>query len=478
MKRLPPTGLSEEALFAQLEAYAADDLDWRAGRTFGYIYDAGRQVEGVAKRAFTRFLTENALDPTVYPSLLRIENDLLAVALSHLQAPEGAVGTFTSGGTESILLAVLSARTLARARGVTAPEMILPVTAHAAFHKAARYLDVTPVLVPVDPRTFKPEPAAMEAAITPNTALLVLSAPSYGHGVVDPVAEVAAVAEARGLPLHVDACVGGWLLPYFRRLGSPVPAFDFSLPGVTSISMDFHKYGYAPKGASVVCFRDKALRAAAYFACAQWTGYTVINTAVQSSRGGGPLAACWATVNYLGDEGYLEIARQMRDATQRLAQGIEAIDGLYLMASPEFCMFSFTSDTIHLYHLIDEMRQRQWYIQPQFGIHGHASNIHLSVHKGNVQFVEAFLADLAECAEIVRGLPTPDLMSTLAPLLGSLQGGLTPEVFAQLLGAMGLEGAALPERMAPINGLLELLPPELKEEALIAFLNELFVPAE
>ncbi|MCB9792075.1 MAG: aspartate aminotransferase family protein [Alphaproteobacteria bacterium] len=477
MKRIPAQGLSEQALFAQLEAYAADDLDWRAGRTFGYIYDAGREVEAVAKRAFTRFMAENALDPTVYPSLLRIENDLLALALSHLNAPEGAVGSFTSGGTESILLAVLSARNLARARGVSTPEMVLPVTAHAAFHKAARYLDVAPVLVPVDPVSFKPDPAAMEAAITPNTCLLVVSTPSYGHGVIDPVEAVGAIAEARGLPLHVDACVGGWLLPYFRRLGAEVAPFDFSVPGVTSVSMDFHKYGYAPKGASVICYRSKELRAAAYFACAQWTGYTVINPTVQSSRGGGPLAACWATVHYLGDEGYLDIARQMRDATLRLAEGIEQIEGLRLLAPPEFCMFSFRSDTINIYHLIDEMRQRQWYIQPQFGIHGHPSNIHISVHKGNVRFVEPFLEDLAECAARAAALPSPDLAQTLGPMLAGLEGGLTPEVFSQLLGAMGLDGAALPERMAPINGLLELLPPELKEQALVAFLNELFVPS-
>ncbi|MFW5921663.1 MAG: pyridoxal phosphate-dependent decarboxylase family protein, partial [Polyangiales bacterium] len=337
-KTIPETGQSADALLSTMEDFRAGDVKWREGRTFGYVFDAGREIEDVAKRAFTMFMSENALDPTQFPSLLRFENDVVQMALSHLNAPEGASGNFTSGGTESILMACKAARDRFRARNPRVdgpPQMILPVTAHAAFHKAAHFLGLEVVPTTVHPETFEADPDAVREAVGPRTALIVGSATSYAHGVVDPIEALGAIAQDNDVLLHVDACIGGFLLPYFRRLGDDIPPFDFSVPGVTSMSMDYHKYAYCPKGASVVLYRDKDLRRHAIFGCARWTGYSVINTTMQSTKSGGPLAAAWAVLGFVGDSGYMEIARGLREATQRVVEGIGRIDGLRVLGDPK-----------------------------------------------------------------------------------------------------------------------------------------------
>ncbi|MBW2258810.1 MAG: aspartate aminotransferase family protein, partial [Deltaproteobacteria bacterium] len=432
MMRIPEHGMDRETLFEKMESYRAEDVDWKKGRTFGYVYDAGEAAYEVCKEAYLRFLSENALDFTVYPSLLRLENDIIAMAASHLGGDDRVAGTFTSGGTESIVLAVKSAREWARAERphITHPEMVLPVTAHAAHHKAARYLGIEVIEVDVDPDTYKADPDAIRAAITENTILLVASAPSYAHGVVDPIAEIGQIALAH--------------LPYFRRLGAPIPDFDLRVPGVTSISMDLHKYGFAAKGASVVLYRDKAMRTHQFFSCSRWTGYTVINPTVQSSRTGGPLAAAWAVLNFIGDDGYLEIARGLRDATLQLAEGVAAIDGLELMAPPEMCLFAFSSDTVNVFHLADEMGSRGWYIQPQLRYRDSQENIHLSVNPGNIAHVEPFLADLRASVEAVRGLPSGQLAAIAGQLTDLVEAGMSEAEFANLMAMVGVGAGEVP----------------------------------
>jgi sphinganine-1-phosphate aldolase len=474
--RIPAHGLSKGEIFERMEAYRAGDVNWRDGRTWAYIYDPGPEAEEVIKRAYMMFLSENALDPTVFPSAVRFENELVAMAAAHLNGDDEVVGNFTSGGTESIILAVKTARDYFRARRpeIREPEIILPVTAHAAFQKAAHYLCLKPVLVPVDPETFKADPEAIRQAITPNTVLLVGSAVSYAHGVVDPIRELGQIALEHDLLLHVDACMGGFLLPYFRRLGAPVPDFDFSVPGVTSISMDFHKYAFAAKGASVVLYRNKELRRHQIYTCAQWTGYTVVNPTVQSSKSAGPLAAAWAVLHFIGDDGYLEIARQVMDAARRIADAIDEMEDLRLLGRPEMNLVAFTSDTVSVFHIIDEMKERAWYVQPQLDFRGSKENIHLSINPASVKWVDALLADLRVCVEKARTMESGTLASAVSDAFSSVDpASFTEETFAQMLGMVGIKGAALPERMAGINEILNALPAQLREKLVTEFINEL-----
>ncbi|MFM7202602.1 MAG: pyridoxal phosphate-dependent decarboxylase family protein [Myxococcota bacterium] len=477
--KIPSSPLSEAELYARIQAYRAHDLNAHGGRTWAYVYDSGRpDVAEVARAAYMMFLDENALDPTVFPSLLQMENEVVAMSAHHLNGGPDVVGNFTSGGTESCMLAVKTARDFARATRphIQRPELILPVTAHAAFHKAAHYLDVVPVLVPVDPVTYKADVEAVRQAITPNTILIVGSAVSYAHGVIDPIEALAALAQSHDLLFHVDGCIGGFLLPYFRRLGAPVPPFDFSVPGVTSISMDLHKYAYAPKGASVVLYRNKELRQHQLFACARWTGYTIINSTIQSTKSGGPVAAAWATLQYMGDQGYLEIAERTLKATRLLLEGIQSIPGLQVLGTPESSLIAFASDELDVFELADVMRQKQWYVQPQLGHMGSKPNIHLSVTAASLERVETLLHDLREAVDVVRqgaesGASGPELGAALQQLDLA---NLPPEAFQGLLALAGIQNGRLPERLAGINRLLNLLSPEMNEHLLKVFVNQLF----
>jgi glutamate/tyrosine decarboxylase-like PLP-dependent enzyme len=475
--RIPASGLGRDEVFARLEAYRTGDMPWRDGRTWAYVYDPGPEAEAVIREAFTMYLSENGLDPTVFPSTLRLENEVVAMAAAHLSGDERVAGSFTSGGTESILLAVKAARDRARAErpDVREPEMILPVTAHAAFQKAGHYLGVRPVMVPVDPVSFRAEVDAVRRAITTNTILLVGSAISYAHGVVDPIRELGRLAEETGLWLHVDGCMGGFLLKYFQRLGAPVPDYDFAVPGVSSISMDLHKYAFAAKGASTILYRTKELRKHQMYACSNWTGYTVINPTVQSTKSAGPVAAAWAVLHFIGDEGYLALARSMLESTRRIVAAIDAHPDLRLLGRPDMNLLCFTSDTVNVFHVIDEMKARGWYVQPQLGYGGSQENIHLSVNPASARWVDAMLADLAECVEKARQMPSGELAPKIRAAFADAGGKpLSPEAYAGMLALAGVQGSGLPERMAEINEVLNALPVRLREELLVAYLNDLF----
>jgi glutamate/tyrosine decarboxylase-like PLP-dependent enzyme len=475
--RIPERGAGRTQVIEALERFKQNDVPWRDGRTWAYVYDPGPDAERVIKEAYGLFLSENGLDPTAFPSALRMENELIAMAASHLKGDADVVGNFTSGGTESIILALKTARDWARAERahVARPEVVLPETAHAAFQKACHYLDVVPVVVPVDPQSFRADVAAVRRAITPNTVLLVGSAISYAHGVVDPIAELGRLALERELLFHVDGCMGGFLLPYFRRLGQPVPAFEFDVPGVTSISMDLHKYAFAAKGASVILYRDKSLRKHQIYACSNWTGYTIVNPTVQSTKSAGPMAAAWAALHHIGDAGYLEIARVARDATQRIVAGIGAIPGLYMLGEPDMNLVAFASDEVSVFHIIDEMKERGWYVQPQLAYGSSPANIHLSVNPASARWVDDLLADLRECTEKARTLPSGQLAERIREAFGGMDPSQVDDgVFQGLLGMAGIQGTALPGRMAEINEVLNALPVPLRERLLIEYLNELF----
>jgi len=470
-------GMTREAIFEQLTEFRKNDIKWQEGRTYGYIFDPGKAIMDVGNAAYNAFLSENGLDFTVFQSLLRLERELAAFGASHLRGDSRVVGNFTSGGTESIILAVKAARDCYREKrpDIITPEMILPATAHAAFHKAAHYLGVKTVTVSVDPETFRADVEKTKSAITGRSIMIVGSAPSYAHGVVDPIGDLAALAQENDLWMHTDACMGGFLLPYFRRLGQRVPDFDFSVPGVTSISVDLHKYAYTPKGASLILYRNKDLRRHQIYACSRWIGYTIVNNAVQSSRSGGPMAAAWAVLNYVGDDGYLEIARKKLAAVKIITDGIGRIDGLRLLARPDMCLISFTSDEVNVFHIIDEMNQRGWYIQPSLSFDNSPAHIHLSVSASNVGWEEELLKNLAECVHIARSVPDGELTGLIK---GSLEGvdlsAISDKEIMGMMAAAGVTDGVLPSRMADINSVLDALPAHVREKVLTAFVNDMF----
>ena len=371
----PPTSTpTTDDVLATLRTLQALDLPAHGGRTLAYVYDSGlADADAVGLEALAMFASSNGLDPTAFPSLLRMENDLVALTGGLLDAPEGYAGSVTSGGTESILLAVLAAR-----QGVETsdPSMVIPVSAHAAFHKASEFLGVRAVLVDVDPVTLRADPAAMEAAIDDTTVLVVASAPSYAHGVVDPVTEIAALAAERGIRCHVDACIGGWVLPHLDG----TPPWTFAVEGVTSISVDLHKYAYTPKGVSVLLHRTPALRRGHFFASANWPGYTMLNSTMQSTRSGGPLAAAWAVTQRIGVEGYARLAHEARDATLAVADAVDGIPGLRVLTAPDSTLVALVADeSCDVFTVADEMLERGWFVQPQMSFVDVPPTLHLTL---------------------------------------------------------------------------------------------------
>jgi sphinganine-1-phosphate aldolase len=475
--QIPEKGLSKEEVLGTLQAFKSRDMDWKSGKVWCYVYNPGEEAVEVVREAYQSFLTENGLDPTVFPSMLKLETDVVRMVATLLRGDEEVVGHLTTGGTESIMLAVKTARDRARALHpeITQPEMVLPVTAHASFHKAAHYLGLKPVLVPIDPATFKVEVEAMRAAITPNTVLLVASSPCYSQGVIDPISEIGKLAQEKDLLFHVDACVGGIHLSFMRKLGYELPDFDFTVPGVTSISADLHKYGYAAKGASTILYRSKEIRKYQIFACTDTTAYTLINPTVLSTKSGGPMAGAWAILNFLGEEGYKHIVKTVQEATRKLIEGINAISELEVLGQPVMCMFSFKSDSINVYQLGDAMAKRGWYIQGQFSTPLTPRNLHISVNYGTTHQAEALLTDLRECVELVKGMDPID-SEGIRTMVGTALQSPNPEgAFEQLAQAAGLAGTDLPEEMAFINEVLDALPDELCNVFLVNYFNDLYV---
>lgn len=473
MTAMRKTGARPEEVLAELDQAAAADVDWRGGRVLTGLYVPDDTAYRLSVEAYTRFLSPNALYVNFYPSLGRLEREIVRSVADLLRGDADVVGNVTSGGTESILLAVKAARDHARARRDVGPEpeIVLPVTAHPAFHKAAQYLGLRPVVIPVDAQGYRADVRALRAALSPRTVLAVGSAPNFSHGTIDPIADMAAVAQAAGVLFHVDACVGGLYLSMLRRLGEPVREFDFAVPGVTSISTDLHKYGYAPKNASVVLYRDRALRRHALFVCTGTTEYAVINPTAQSSRTGGPIAAAWALLRHLGEEGFARIVRATHAATRRMLDAIRTIDGIAVLGDPEMCMFTLGSAEINVFELDDEMRERGWHMIPQFACGGSPANLHVSVSWANVPHVEAFVADLREAVATLRRRGSDVDRDAMARAVARLAGRPAAEVLVELAPLAGLEGTELPRRMARLNTLLDLLPVDQRDEALALYAN-------
>jgi glutamate/tyrosine decarboxylase-like PLP-dependent enzyme len=465
--------VERELVLAELAKRTEQDVDWKQGKILTGLYDPGADVYQLSVEAYQRFLTQNALYINMYPSLGTLERDVVRSATELMRGDSEVVGNVTSGGTESILMAVKAARDHARRHrpDVTEPEMVLPVTAHPAFHKAAHYLGLRTIVTPVDTRGFRADLEGLRDAISTRTILVVGSAPNFSHGTIDPISEMAALARERGTLFHVDACVGGFHLSFLRRMGDRVPDFDFSVPGVTSISADLHKYGYSPKNASVVLYRDRELRRAALFVCTKTTEYAVINFTAQSSRSGGPVAAAWAVMRHLGEEGYARIVRGTQDATRRMVQAIHGIEGIEVLGDPDMCMFTLGSDTVNIFEVDDEMKARGWNMIPQFACGGSPANVHVSVSWSNLDHVDRFLEDLAEVVKGLRMGGSSLDHDALSAAVAGMEGKSLEEIFAALAPLAGLGPDGLPERMAALNTMVDMLPADTRDELLGAWVN-------
>lgn len=390
---LPRSGMSATSILAHLEDLKRDDVRWRDGRAFTLVYYGGDDVLAVAEEAYRRYASENALNTDAFPSLRTIQAEVVAMVGDWLEAGEDSAGFMTSGGTESILLAVKGARERGRAeRSITSPNVVLPTSAHAAFEKGCHYFGVESRRVPV--RTdWRADVAAMEAAIDDNTVLLVGSAPQYPQGVIDPIAEIARLAMTRDVNCHVDACMGGVTLTYLARLGEEIPPWNFSVPGVTSISVDLHKYGYTAKGASVIMYRTKRLRSYQTYITDNWLGGLYGSSGILGTKGGGSMAAAWAVMHYLGDEGYLRLTSAARDACRRLAAAADAIPELTIRAEPDATLLAFGAadeSNLDVFAVADRLWKRGWYVDRQ----GPPPSLHCTVSNVHADLIDEFVDDL------------------------------------------------------------------------------------
>ncbi|MFM8955867.1 MAG: pyridoxal phosphate-dependent decarboxylase family protein, partial [Actinomycetota bacterium] len=408
---LPPHGWSVAETLQRLEALRGNDVRWKDGRVFSLAYYATPEAHELAMEAYRRFSGENALNVEAFPSLRTMQSDVLAIVARWLCAPATARGFFTSGGTESILMAVKAARDQFRhdeSRPVTRPNVVLPTSAHAAFEKAGAYFDVEMRRVAVR-SDWRAEAAAMADAADDNTIMFVASAPQYPQGVVDPVAEVAAVAADRGANCHVDACMGGVTLPYLVRLGVELPEWNFAIDGVTSMSVDLHKFGYTAKGASVIMYRNARLRSFQGFVTDSWLGGMYGSSGVLGTKSGGPIAAAWAVLHHLGDDGYLALTKSARDTTLRIASAIVSEPQLVLRAQPDTTLLSFGAaidphtgaPTLDIFAVADLLRTGGWYVDRQ----GPPPSIHLTVNAVHAGTHEAFIADLHTAVAEIAALP-------------------------------------------------------------------------
>ena len=460
MITLPPKRTPAEQVLAAMKTLREHDAKWREGKTWSLVYHAGDDVTELLQDAYTMFFSENGLNPMAFPSLKKFEAEVVAMTASLLGGDGETVGNMTSGGTESILMAVKTAREWARARnpGNAAPEMILPATAHPAFEKAAHYFSVKSVRTPVQ-ADFRADVAAAQAAVTPHTILMVGSAPSYPQGIIDPIAELAQIAQGNDILFHVDACVGGFMLPFVRKLGYAVPDFDFRVPGVTSISVDLHKYAYAAKGASVVLYKNKALRRHQFFVYTDWSGGIYASPTMTGTRPGGAIAAAWAIMNYLGQEGYLSISDTVMKTTVKLRDGINAIEGVKILGDPAMSILAIGSDTLNVYEVGDELTLRGWHLDRQ----QFPPSLHLTVTHAHAKVADQFLDDLEQAVAKVKRFSFNKLVDSLKVGLVQAAVRLLPakvvsEFAARVSSVMGLEGGQLPKRSAAMYGMMASLP--------------------
>lgn len=479
--KFPTKPESKEAVYEALKELKKDDLPWQSGKVMAYVYHTVPEAHELAEEAYKLYLTENGLDPTQFQSLLQLEKEVIGMVADLLNGDSETVGNCTSGGTESVMLIVKTARDRARDLfpHITQPEIIIPETAHPCFQKAGHYLNVKVKMTPVDKTTFKADVEAMEAAITDQTILIAGSAPSYAHGVIDDIEAIAALAAANNLLCHVDACVGGMFLPFAKMLDYSIPAFDFSIPGVTSISCDLHKFGYVPKGCSSVIYRNKEIRQYQLFSWSDWPGYSIINPSVLSSKTGGPMAAAWSLFKFLGVEGYKKAVKACMDGRDVVMQALKDIPELDLLGSPDISLLCFASnsETVNVFELVERMKEKGWFLQAQLKSAVSEASIHLSITHFNVPHMAPMMEDLkttvAELKEEEKA-PHPMLAMLNPEMLQGLLANFTPATLDSLEQLLGTDDKGIPDNFLIINNILNTLEPAQRDKLLVAFVNKMF----
>ncbi|EKX36578.1 hypothetical protein GUITHDRAFT_97529 [Guillardia theta CCMP2712] len=399
--------MPKDKVIKLLKDISGKETKWRDGMISGTVYHGGDDTTQVISAAFSEFAVSNPLHPDVFPSIRKMEAEIVQMCCEIFRGDENCCGTMTSGGTESIVMAVKTYRDWAKdTKGIEYPELIKPVSAHAAFDKACHYLGVKMIEVPVDPVTFKVEISAISKAVNRNTIVIVASAITYPQGVMDDIPAIAKIALSARCGLHVDNCLGSLLLPFLPAAGYSRPPFDFSVEGVTSLSADTHKYGFAPKGSSVILYRTHELRHFQYFVAADWTGGIYATPSLAGSRSGAIIAGTWAAMMYMGKEGYISAAQSIMQVTHKIAHGIMQIAQLKLLGSPDMSVVCFTSNksSLNIFNVGDAMSSRGWslsILQFPASIHLCVTNVHT---KGKV--AEKFLEDLqASIVEVETAEP-------------------------------------------------------------------------
>ena len=429
IRGMPSEGRSRASILQELEGFArSEDAMWETGKCSGTMYCGDHEHYEFMGRAFELFAHVNALQRDMCPSMTKFEGEIIAMTLDLLKAGtitgSEPAGLVTSGGSGSILHAVLAYREWAReTRGIERPNFVKPETAHPAFDKACHLLAVECRRAPIDPKTTLADVGAMESLIDENTIAMVGSACNYGYGTIDPISELSDLALERGIGLHVDGCLGGFILPWGQELGYDIPVFDFRVPGVTTISADTHKYGYGFKGSSVLAFRDKAIRNSQYFFMTDWTGGKYASPGIEGSRSGGLLAATWAAMVSMGRDHYLEYARRIFETAFAMQDIVRSHPELRIIgANPTFC-FSFTSDEFDIYLINDFMRGQGW----RFNGQQYPNAIHMAVTRPQTQpgLVDAFARDLADAVSYAAEHKDEKPLS--GAIYGGVEGGMTDE---------------------------------------------------
>ncbi len=401
---LPMEGFDYEHILSMMQQLSQEDVNFKEGRTWSLVYHAGEEHTNFLKRAFGLFFETNGLNPMAFRSLKRFEHDVVRMTADMLNAPPEAVGTMSAGGTESIILAVKTYRDMARKKKpwILHPNIIAPKSVHVAFSKACEYLDVKLILAPMAD-DFRVDTKAVKKLINRNTILLVGSAPSYPYGVIDPIEELGEIAQKKKIPLHVDACLGGFMLPFVERLGYDVPPFDFRIPAVTSMSADVHKYGYSAKGASVILYRSMDYLQHQFFIDVDWTGGIFASAGILGTRPGGSIAAAWAAMLSFGVEGYTRMAADTMRTTKKIIEAIEQIPELEILGSPHMSVFAYRSKDprVNIYAVGDIMEERGWHIDRL----PNPPALHAMVSAAHSDVADVYINDLKEAVEEVKRNP-------------------------------------------------------------------------